>query len=195
MASYLRWSVLWALWRARGRDLPLWLGSWAFGPFVFALVISIARPVFVDRYLVVAAPAFAMLAAVGLTSLAGRIRTGATLAVVVATCIGLVLWYQTTLEGNWRGEDWRGAASFVQSRTRGDVVVVPWWTHNEADYYGLRARDTSTADSVWLLSWSEHGHELAASQRQPLGLDGHELVESREFGWRLTAQLWRRPAP
>ena len=113
---------VWALWRARERDLPLWLGSWAFGPFVFALVISIARPVFVDRYLVVAAPAFAMLAAVGLTSLAGRIRTGATLAVVVATCFGLVLWYQTTLKGNWRGEDWRGAVSFVQSRTRGDVV-------------------------------------------------------------------------
>ena len=186
---------LWALWRARERDLPLWLGSWAFGPFVFALLISFARPVFVDRYLVVAAPAFAMLAAVGLTSLAGRIRTGATLAVVVATCFGLVLWYQTTLKGNWRGEDWRAAASFVQSRTGGDVVAVPWWTHNESDYYGLQARDTATADSVWLLSWSEHGHELSASQRQPLGLADHELVETREFGWRLTAQLWRRPSP
>ncbi len=186
---------VWALWRAGKRDVLTWLGTWAFAPFVLALVISIVRPVFVDRYLIVAAPAFAILAAVGVSSLAGRVRAGAALAAAVATCIGLALWYQTTYEGNWRGEDWRSAASFVQSRAHADVVVIPWWAHDAAEYYGVPVRDTSGADSVWVLSWSEDGHLLPQSVRAPLGLGGHELVESRAFGWRVTAQLWRRTAP
>ena len=186
---------LWALWRARERDVLLWLGTWAFAPFVMALVVSIARPVFVDRYLIVAAPAFAVLAAVGVMSLAGRVRAGVALAAAAATCIGLVLWYQTTYDGNWRGEDWRSAASFVQSQaSQGDVVVVPWWAHDAAEYYGVPARDTSTADSVWVISWSEDGDELPAAVRAPLGFGRHELVVSKGFGWRLTAQLWRRPS-
>jgi mannosyltransferase len=184
---------VWALWRAR--SLLLWLGTWAFAPFVLALVISVARPVFVDRYLIVAAPAFAMLAAVGVMSLAGRVRAGVALAAVVATCVGLALWYETTEDGNWRGEDWRSAATFIQSQPASAVVVVPWWAHDAAEYYGLPAHGTSTADSVWVLSWSEDGHELSRSVRAPLGFGSHELVESREFGWRVTAQLWRRPAP
>jgi mannosyltransferase len=182
---------LWALRRARERDALLWLGTWAFAPFVLALLLSIARPVFVDRYLVVAAPAFAVLAAVGVMSLAGRLRAGVALVAVAATCIGLVLWYQSTFDGNWRGEDWRAAASFVQSRAHGDVVVVPWWAHDAAEYYGIPARDTSTADAVWVLSWSEDGHELSSAERAPLGFGQHELVESRQFGWRVAAQLWR----
>ena len=48
--------------------LAVWLATWAFGPFLLALVISLARPVFLDRYLVIAAPAFAMLAAVAVLS-------------------------------------------------------------------------------------------------------------------------------
>lgn len=185
---------VWALWRARERERLAWLATWAFAPFALALVMSIARPVFVDRYLVVAAPAFALLAALGLMSLVGWMRTGVALAAVVATAVGLVLWYQTTYDGNWRGEDWRSAASFVQSRTQGDVVVVPWWAHDAAEYYGVPTRDTSKADSVWVLSWSEDGHELPPSARVPLGLGAHHLVESHPFGWRVTAQLWRRSA-
>jgi mannosyltransferase len=184
---------MWSLWRARDRELVAWLGTWAFAPFVLALVVSIARPVFVDRYLIIAAPAFAMLAAVGLMSLAGRFRVGVAFAAVIATCVGLVLWYQTTYDGNWRGEDWRGAASFVEGQTNEGVVVVPWWAHDAAEYYGVPASDTSTADSIWILSWSEDGHALPRSVRAPLGLGRHVLVQRRQFGWRLTAQLWRRP--
>jgi hypothetical protein len=134
-----------------------------------------------------------MLAAVGLISLVGWTRAGAAFALVVGTCLGLVLWYHTTFDGNWRGEDWRSAVAYVDSRKPGAVVPVPWWTHSAVDYYGVRAGQYSAADSVWVLSWSEHGHDLPASTRAPLGLGGHRLVESRQFGWRLSAQLWRRP--
>jgi mannosyltransferase len=185
---------LWALRRAGERAVALWLGAWAFGPLVLLLVVSVARHVFLDRYLVVAAPAFAMLAAVAVMSLAGRLRAGVVAVAAVATCCGLVLWYQTTLDGNWRGEDWRGAVATVVARQDGaDIVVAPWWAHDAAEYYGAPAKDVSTADSIWVLHWSETGPALAAETRRPLGFGDHVLVKRLQFGWRLTAQLWQRP--
>jgi len=185
---------LWALRRADDGRLAVWLASWAFGPILFALVISIGRPMFLDRYLVVAAPAFAILAAVAVLSLAGRVRAGVAALAVVATCVGLALWYETTYDGNWRGEDWRSAVATVVARSdeADAVVVAPWWAHDAAEYYGAPARDVSTADSIWVLHWSEDGPELPAAVRRPLGFGDHVLVEQHRFGWRLTAQLWRR---
>ena len=158
-------------------------------------MISVARPVFVDRYLVVAAPAFAMLAAVAVMGLAGRLRVGVAAVATVATAVGLVLWYSSADHGNWRGEDWRSAVSVVEKRSgeADAVVVVPWWTHDAAQYYGAHVSDTSTADSIWVVHWSEDGPELPADVRRPLGFGDHVLVERLQFGWRLSAELWRRP--
>jgi mannosyltransferase len=179
----------------QGSDaMSVWLGVWAFSPFVVSLVASLEQPIFVDRYLLVAAPAFSLLGGVALVR-AGRVQRGLLLAcLVAATAVGLAEWYSTSEGGNWRGEDWRDAAEFVSGRTDDAVVVVPWWANPAATYYGARVAATSTADSIWVLSWSEDGHELPASVRAPLGFGRHELVESHPFGWRVTAQLWRRPA-
>jgi len=179
--------------RAGKSELAVWLATWAFGPILLALVISIARPIFLDRYLVTTAPAFAMLAAVAVMGVAGRLRAGVAVAAAVATAIGLVLWYQTADDGNWRGEDWRSAVTTIMAQ-RGDaaVVVAPWWAHDAAEYYGAPAKDVSTADSIWVLHWSEDGPALPAGLRRPLGFGDHVLVEKLQFGWRLSAQLWRR---
>jgi mannosyltransferase len=140
---------LWTLRRAGNGSLALWLAPWAFGPFVLALAISIARPIFLDRYLVIATPAFAMLAAVAVMGLAGRLRTAAVVVAAVATAVGLALWYSSDEQGNWRGEDWRNAVATVADRggEADAVVVVPWWAHDAAEYYGRPADDVSTADS------------------------------------------------
>ena len=186
---------LWTLRRAGDGRVALWLASWAFGPFLLALVISVARPVFVDRYLAVAAPAFAMLAAVGVLGLAARFRAGLAVAAAAATAVALVLWYQAAEPGNWRGEDWRSAVAAVSDRREeaAAVVVVPWWAHDAAEYYGARATSVSTADSIWVLHWSEDDAEVPADVRRPHGFGEHELVETMDFGWRLSAQLWQRP--
>ena len=55
------------LFYARRGDVALWLGVWAFAPFVLALLPSAVRPIFLDRFLIVAAPAFALLAATAVT--------------------------------------------------------------------------------------------------------------------------------
>ena len=187
---------LWALRRSGNGALAVWLATWAVGPWVLALVISLGRPIFLDRYLVIATPAFAMLAAVAVMSLAGRLRAGVVAVAAVATAVGLVLWYSSAEDGNWRGEDWRSAVSTVMERSgeADAVVAVPWWTHDAVEYYGARPADVSTADSIWVLHWSEEGSALPADVRRRLGFGGHVLVDEIQFGWRVSAQLWRRPS-
>ncbi len=185
---------LWLLRRAGKANLAVWLAAWAFAPFVLALVVSIVKPVFLDRYLIVAAPAFALLAGVAVTGVAPRLRAVAVVAAVVATSIGLVAWYSSGDGGNWRGEDWRGAVTTVLER-RGEnepIVVAPWSANPSATYYGARVVDVSTSDSIWVLTWSETGNELLQSDRRALGFGEHRLVERLQFGWRVSAQHWVR---
>jgi len=185
---------LWLLHRAGDVDRALWLATWAFTPFVVALLISIARPIFLDRYLIVASPAFALLAAVALVGVGRRARVMLATALVAAVGVGLWQWYSTD-EGNWRGEDWRSAVGTVLER-RADadaIVVVPWAAHAAAEYYGARPVDVSTADSLWVLVWSEtRPRDVLDAERRALGFGDHVRVEKLQFGRRLSAQLWVR---
>jgi mannosyltransferase len=185
---------LWVLHRAGDTDRAFWLATWAFTPFVVALLISIARPIFLDRYLIVASPAFALLAAVALVGVGRRARVVLATALVAALGVGLWQWYSTD-EGNWRGEDWRSAVGTVLER-RADadaIVVVPWAAHAAAEYYGARPVDVSTADSLWVLVWSEtRPRDVLSAERRALGFGDHVRVEKLQFGRRLSAQLWVR---
>ena len=181
------------LWRSGAVDRASWLGLWAFAPFALALIVSFARPIYLDRYLISAAPAFALLAAVALLGVRRRIALVLATVAVAATAVGLADWYRTSEDGNWRGEGWRDAVAFVDAR-RGEadaVVVVPWWANPAATYYGARVTSVSTAKGIWVLSWSETGHAIPAAERRPLGFGRHRLVETAEFGERVQAQLWR----
>ena len=93
-----------------------------------------------------------MLAAVGLLGVRPRLRWAAAVAVVLATAIGLAQWYAPKDGGNWRGEDWRTAThtALELKKPGDDVVVVPWWAYQSAEYYGAQPHDTSTADSIWV---------------------------------------------
>ena len=182
--------------RARRADPAVWLGVWAFAPFAVALLVSTFRPIFLDRYLIVAAPAFAILAAVAVLGVGSRWRIAVVLAVAVATAIGLVRWYGKADEGNWHGEDWRSAVHTVLER-RGEadaIVVAPWSAAPAARYYGADVVDVSTADRVWVLVWSEgKPHDFDSDERAALGFGDLRRVEKLPFGRRLSAQLWRRP--
>ncbi len=180
--------------RAGRRDLALWLGVWALAPFLLALAVSFVTPIYLDRYLITAAPAFALLAGVAVLGVGRRLGVILGAVAVLTTSIGLVAWYSQADRGNWRGEDWRNAVASVDERRSesGAVMVVPWWANPAATYYGASPTDISSADSVWVLVWSEDGHDLPESERRPLGFGDHRLVERLQFGWRVSAQLWRR---
>ena len=185
---------LWVLRRSGRSDSAVWLGAWAFTPFLLALLVSTVRPIYLDRYLIVAAPAFALLAGVAVTGVGSRLRLGIVLAAVVAASAGLIVWYSSGESGNWRGEDWRAAVRTVlEKRNQGDAIVVaPWSAAPAATYYGAEVTDVSRADSIWVLTWSETGDDITAAERRALGFGDHELVEKLPFGWRLSAQLWQR---
>jgi mannosyltransferase len=183
---------IWILRRTGRVSMSVWLAVWAFSPFVVAFVASVVQHVFLDRYLIVAAPAFALLGGVALTGVGRKPRLALVALVVAATAYGLGEWYSLGERGNWRGEDWKGAVAFVESRPADDVVVTPWWAFPAAEYYGAKVEDTSTADSIWVLEWSEKGHDLGRATRAPLGFGDHVLVERHQFGWRVSAQLWKR---
>jgi mannosyltransferase len=171
-----------------------WLGTWAFAPFAVSLLVSVVKPIYLDRYLIVAAPAFAMLAAVAVMAVATRLRVALIVAVVVVSAVGLVRWYELGRDGNWHGENWRSAVRAVDERLSGpeDVVVAEWSAHDAAEYYGASVVDVSTAPSIWVLRWSERGRPLEASERRRLGFGDHVLVEELDFGSRLDAQHWVR---
>ena len=179
----------------RRPDLAVWLGVWAFAPFVLALLPSSVRPIFLDRFLIVAAPAFALLAGVAVTGIGRRLGALAAVAVVVATSLGLVAWYQTADRGNWRGEDWRSAVGAVLARNgeADAIVVAPWSARPAAAYYGAPVTGISSADSIWVLAWSETGDDITSEDRRELGFGDHVRVEKQQFGRRVSAQLWTRP--
>ena len=182
------------LWRSRERGRVWWLATWAFAPFAVSLLVSIARPIYLDRYLIVAAPAFALLGGVALAGLARRWRWPVAGAVGMAAAVGLVAWYAAGWNGNWRGEDWRGAVGTVLERKGADepVLVTGWQSSPAARYYGADPVDVSTSDSLWVITWSETGEEPSATVRANLGYGRHRLVERIEFGRRVAAEHWQR---
>ncbi len=186
---------LWVLHRRTGvRDEGVWLATWASAPFVLALLVTTVRPIFLDRYLMVAAPAFALLAGVAVMGVGRRLRVVLLVATVALTAVGLSQWYSTS-DGNWRGEDWRNAVrSVLERRAEADAVVVaPWSSAPAARYYGAEVVDVSTADSIWVITWSETGDDITAAERRALGFGDHARTEKLQFGWRVSAQLWQRP--
>ena len=89
------WSGSWCSVGAGEHANALWLGVWAFSPFLVSLLVSLAKPVYLDRYLIIAAPAFALLGGAALVAVSQRWRLALVAVVVVATAIGLGEWYST----------------------------------------------------------------------------------------------------
>lgn len=185
---------VWILWRTSARPAAIWLSVWALSPFLVALVVSRVQPIYLDRYLLVAAPAFALLGGVALTRSGRRSRFALAALALVLTAVGLGQWYSTS-HGNWRGEDWRSAVRTVLQR-RGEadaIVVAPWSAAPAARYYGADVVDVSTADRIWVLTWSETEDDISAAERRGLGFGDHVRAAKLQFGKSVSAQLWVRP--
>jgi mannosyltransferase len=112
--------------------------SWAVVPPLVAVLVSLHKPVFVHRYLLISLPGYLLLVALGL----GRLKRKA----LVATLIVVVALSGVSIaQGYFRPvEDWRGAVDYVLKDSQpGDalLVYIPYGTNN-FNFYARRLERT-----------------------------------------------------
>ena len=178
---------LWAAAPCRRPRSGLLAATWAFTPFVVALLISVARPIFLDRYLIVASPAFALLGAVailGVGACTGGARSRPSRPSASASGSGT---RRTRATGAGRTGGARPHGARAAGRGRRGCRRPP--AARRAEYYGARPVDVSTAGSLWVLVWSEtKPRDVEEAERRALGFGDHVRVEKLQFGRRLSAQ-------
>jgi mannosyltransferase len=109
--------------RGGGRSFERWpyvlLASWLVVPIALAWVVSLVKPAFVTRYLIVSLPPFVLLAAAGLGSTRRPVLAGALGVFLLLALPGIRFQYSKPFQ-----EDWKGAAGHVLSRARADDALV-----------------------------------------------------------------------
>lgn len=151
--------------------------SWLFFPTLGSFFASFWKPMFIDRYLVVALPALALLAGVGLASIEARRIRIAVVGILLVLSIGeLSVQYR-----NQTKENWRQAVAYVSAHEKaGDAIVfyAPY-VRMPFEYYlnrdpGLRAR---VAPLYPASAWGRF--DLAVDQSRPLSIA--ELARTQQL--------------
>jgi hypothetical protein len=169
-------------------------------PIVGALIVSIVKPIFLDRYLIVVVPAQVMLLALASGARSYRVIATSVLVAQVAVCAYVFV--------HPAKPPFRDLAAYVESLRRpGDAVInMDPLTYFESHYYGLDSRILSATPDLPIYMgsvlippgdiiatlppdagryfWIEI-HDLP-EDRHPLPLP---LVESRDFG-KVTVSLY-----
>ena len=118
----------------------LFLFCWLVVPIIVSLVFSLARPVFLSRYLIICVPALVLLAAAALVRLPSAWLQAALMVLLVGLSLkGVRAYYRGDFDVS--REDWRGVTQYVVSQSRpGDGLVfhaalgrMPF------EYYEMRA--------------------------------------------------------
>ena len=110
------------VWRASGDESRRWRYglpiSLVLSPIVITLLVSMVRPAFYHRFLIICLPGFVLMTAVGI----GQIRGGRRRCVLAAICIlsaaGTVIVYRRVTE------DWRGVVRYLVAKARPEDRVV-----------------------------------------------------------------------
>jgi uncharacterized membrane protein len=113
---------LWAAKRASS-DPDLWpralIASCLLTPIVISLLVSVVRPVFFHRFLIICLPAWTIAVAVGANSVSQlRWKASAILAICALSLVSTAQSYSRMRE------DWRGAVNFLIDNARAQDVVV-----------------------------------------------------------------------
>ena len=127
--SYERWSVEFLL-------------GWLVIPVLYALGVSILKPIFLDRYLIICLSPLVLLAAYGVSKLPWAWLRGMALLVLAGLSFrGIDFYYhRQTRYQRLDVEDWRGAAQYVLSEARADDALIFYHTFGRIpfDYYQNR---------------------------------------------------------
>src|SRR4051812_32605004 len=93
--------------------------AWIFVPLAIAVGVSLHRPIFVHRYLLISLPGYLLLIALGLAKLRKSALAAVLVIVIALSGVSIVQGYSRPIE------DWRGAVEYVLSNANnGDAVLV-----------------------------------------------------------------------
>jgi uncharacterized membrane protein len=167
---------------------PILVVSWLITPFALTLLISMFKPMLLERYLIVSVPALALATAYVVSRL-GRWPGVVALALLLAIAVTHVRdWYGSYIE-----QDWRSAVGYVEREKRAGerVFVYPWWQADSVTYYASSNADTSETlrgDRAWVVSLSERGAEVD----QWVAASGYEVTDHKPFAG---VDVWRVETP
>jgi uncharacterized membrane protein len=158
--------------------------SWLVVPWICAVCISYFKPMLVDRYLIVTAPALALAASYAVSRLGRRAGTAA---LVVLVAVGLVHvrdWYRSPVT-----ENWRAAVADAEHGSRPDdqILVYPSFMGDPAVYYGGARIDLSqqlTGDGARVIAL----YQDAPAVQDWFSGAGYRVVDRTNFG---SIDVWR----
>jgi mannosyltransferase len=157
------------------------LASWLVVPLVIVLLVSVARPVFAPRYLIISLPAWIILASAGTASIRPRVLAVAVLAGIGWLGIaGVRSYYEADFDIG--RNDVRSATSYILSHSEpGDGIV--FYTVSARfpyDYYAAHSLAPNKPDTLWPGTSSKIGWRdfmgVPAASRVPQFAQGHDRI-------------------
>ncbi len=132
---------------AARRGTPLLLGIWLLAPPLLIYVVSLGMPIFTDRYLIWALPAYCALLACGVVALSDNWRPiGVAVALAIFALNGWSVYLQTNQPIK---ADFRAAASYVLASHRPDDVVLYQIPYNRFTFSYYASRNADPEDPAW----------------------------------------------
>lgn len=130
LKAWVQWKELSKIWTYA------FLLSWFFVPLVAGIVISLWKPVLVDRYFIICLPPLVPLAAVGLSEVRPSWISGVSLIVLLTLSARADFRYYSRPQK----EDWRGATAYVVSHAlpKDGILFYPGRVRFGFDYYVRR---------------------------------------------------------
>jgi uncharacterized membrane protein len=196
-------TKLFSVWQERDEDLQRWryslIASLFFSPIFITLAVSIVRPAFYHRFLVICLPAFVMMTAVGILQNSGRAwRT----AVVVGVCLLSLM--ATVVVYTHAPEDWRGAVRYMIAHAHPDDRVLYYqgvgyfagqnyrgwlpggseWTPVEIAVNGTDRswkQEIQGSSRVWLVLYRAKADDSASRAIEQELLKSHDAAEEKTF--------------
>jgi hypothetical protein len=117
---------------------------WLALPIAIAMVVSLFKPIFVDRYFIVCLPALMLLAGRGLTGIHNtRIFRAAASVTLIISMIAVITSYQSP-----KDDDWRGATGLIYSSAKPGDAAIFLLPYNKLAFEYYRSRQLLTDDPL-----------------------------------------------
>ena len=157
------------------------LACWLFVPLIIVSLVSIMRPVFAPRYLIISLPAWIMLAAAGITSLRPRLLTIPLIAALVwLGLMGVRSYYKVDFDIG--RNDVRSATEYVlnHSQPNDGIIFYTLSTRFPYDYYAAYNSAMNKPDILWPGNNSGVGWRdfmgVPSAARVPSLVQGHQRI-------------------